>query len=90
MRAQAPDLTVAVQDYLKAVYQLGEAAEADGPITTSQVADALAVTTAVPDGSRNACLRNGRGESRRRISRLPSQEGDSELWRARSTSRSSE
>lgn len=36
----------AVQDYLKAVYQLGEAAEADGPITTSQVADALAVTTA--------------------------------------------
>ncbi len=36
----------AVQDYLKAVYQLGEAADADGPITTSQVADALAVTTA--------------------------------------------
>ena len=36
----------AVQDYLKAVYQLGEADDADGPITTSQVADALAVTTA--------------------------------------------
>lgn len=36
----------AVQDYLKAVYQLGEAPEAEGPITTSQVADALAVTTA--------------------------------------------
>jgi DtxR family Mn-dependent transcriptional regulator len=36
----------AVQDYLKAVYQLGEAAESEGPITTSQVADALAVTTA--------------------------------------------
>ena len=36
----------AVQDYLKAVYQLGEAAETEGPITTSQVADALAVTTA--------------------------------------------
>jgi DtxR family Mn-dependent transcriptional regulator len=36
----------AVQDYLKAVYQLGESADADGPITTSQVAEALAVTTA--------------------------------------------
>ena len=36
----------AVQDYLKAVYQLGEADDADGPITTSQVAEALAVTTA--------------------------------------------
>jgi DtxR family transcriptional regulator, Mn-dependent transcriptional regulator len=38
--------TPAVQDYLKAVYQLGEADDADGPITTSQVAEALAVTTA--------------------------------------------
>ena len=36
----------AVQDYLKAVYQLGESSEGRGPITTSQVADALAVTTA--------------------------------------------
>ena len=36
----------AVQDYLKAVYQLGEADDAEGPITTSQVAEALAVTTA--------------------------------------------
>jgi DtxR family Mn-dependent transcriptional regulator len=36
----------AVQDYLKAVYQLGEASETEAPITTSQVADALAVTTA--------------------------------------------
>jgi DtxR family transcriptional regulator, Mn-dependent transcriptional regulator len=36
----------AVQDYLKAVYQLGESAEVEGPITTSQVAEALAVTTA--------------------------------------------
>jgi DtxR family Mn-dependent transcriptional regulator len=36
----------AVQDYLKAVYQLGERSEAEGPITTSRVAEALAVTTA--------------------------------------------
>ncbi|MEZ0284613.1 MAG: metal-dependent transcriptional regulator, partial [Thermoleophilia bacterium] len=36
----------AVQDYLKAVYQLGESSDAGGPITTSQVAEALAVTTA--------------------------------------------
>lgn len=36
----------AVQDYLKAIYQLGESADPDAPITTSQVADALAVTTA--------------------------------------------
>jgi DtxR family Mn-dependent transcriptional regulator len=36
----------AVQDYLKAIYQLGESAEREGPITTSQVAEALAVTTA--------------------------------------------
>jgi DtxR family transcriptional regulator, Mn-dependent transcriptional regulator len=36
----------AVQDYLKAIYQLDEQAEAPGPVTTSQVADALAVTTA--------------------------------------------
>jgi DtxR family Mn-dependent transcriptional regulator len=36
----------AVQDYLKAVYQLGEAAEPGESITTSQVAEALAVTTA--------------------------------------------
>jgi DtxR family Mn-dependent transcriptional regulator len=38
--------TPAVQDYLKAIYRLGESAESEGPITTSQVADALAVTTA--------------------------------------------
>jgi DtxR family Mn-dependent transcriptional regulator len=38
--------TPAVQDYLKAIYQLGESPESEGPITTSQVADALAVTTA--------------------------------------------
>ena len=36
----------AVQDYLKAVYQLGESSDAGAPITTSQVAEALAVTTA--------------------------------------------
>jgi DtxR family transcriptional regulator, Mn-dependent transcriptional regulator len=36
----------AVQDYLKAIYTLGESAEDGGPVTTSQVADALAVTTA--------------------------------------------
>lgn len=36
----------AVQDYLKAVYQLGESPDHEGPITTSQVAEALAVTTA--------------------------------------------
>lgn len=36
----------AVQDYLKAIYQLDEMAEVEGPITTSQVAEALAVTTA--------------------------------------------
>lgn len=36
----------AVQDYLKAIYQLGESADVAGPVTTSQVAEALAVTTA--------------------------------------------
>ena len=36
----------AVQDYLKAIYRLGESADAEGPITTSQVAEALGVTTA--------------------------------------------
>lgn len=36
----------AVQDYLKAIYQLDEQAEEAGPVTTSQVAEALAVTTA--------------------------------------------
>ncbi|MGD9695834.1 MAG: metal-dependent transcriptional regulator [Thermoleophilia bacterium] len=36
----------AVQDYLKAIYQLGEYAPPEGPITTSQVAEALGVTTA--------------------------------------------
>ena len=36
----------AVQDYLKAIYQLDEVAEVEGPVTTSQVAEALAVTTA--------------------------------------------
>jgi DtxR family Mn-dependent transcriptional regulator len=36
----------AVQDYLKAIYQLDETAEVEGPVTTSQVAEALAVTTA--------------------------------------------
>ena len=36
----------AVQDYLKAVYQLAEAAEPGESVTTSQVAEALAVTTA--------------------------------------------
>jgi DtxR family transcriptional regulator, Mn-dependent transcriptional regulator len=36
----------AVQDYLKAIYQLDEQAEAGGPVTTSQVAEALAVTAA--------------------------------------------
>jgi DtxR family Mn-dependent transcriptional regulator len=36
----------AVQDYLKAIYQLVESGEATGPVTTSQVAEALAVTTA--------------------------------------------
>ncbi len=36
----------AVQDYLKAIYQLDEQAEEPGPVTTSQVAEALAVTTA--------------------------------------------
>lgn len=36
----------AVQDYLKAIYQLGEIAEAAGPVTTSQVSDALSVRTA--------------------------------------------
>jgi DtxR family Mn-dependent transcriptional regulator len=35
----------AVQDYLKAIYQLGETAPGE-PVTTSQVAEALAVTTA--------------------------------------------
>jgi DtxR family Mn-dependent transcriptional regulator len=36
----------AVQDYLKAIYTLGESAGDGGPVTTSQVAEALAVTTA--------------------------------------------
>ena len=36
----------AVQDYLKAIYRLGESADHEGPITTTQVAEALAVTTA--------------------------------------------
>lgn len=36
----------AVQDYLKAIYQLDEQAGGEGPVTTSQVAEALAVTTA--------------------------------------------
>lgn len=36
----------AVQDYLKAIYQLDEVAPVEGPVTTSQVAQALAVTTA--------------------------------------------
>lgn len=36
----------AVQDYLKAIYRLDEQAEESGPVTTSQVAEALAVTTA--------------------------------------------
>ena len=36
----------AVQDYLKAIYRLDESAETTGPVTTTQVAEALAVTTA--------------------------------------------
>lgn len=36
----------AVQDYLKAIYRLHEQAETAGPVTTSQVAEALSVTTA--------------------------------------------
>jgi DtxR family Mn-dependent transcriptional regulator len=36
----------AVQDYLKAIYQLAEAEQGTGPVTTSQVAEALSVTTA--------------------------------------------
>jgi len=36
----------AVQDYLKAIYRLDESAEAPGPVTTTQVAEALGVTTA--------------------------------------------
>ena len=36
----------AVQDYLKAIYHLGESADHEGPITTTQVAEALGVTTA--------------------------------------------
>ena len=36
----------AVQDYLKAIYRLDETAEAPGPVTTTQVAEALGVTTA--------------------------------------------
>jgi DtxR family Mn-dependent transcriptional regulator len=36
----------AVQDYLKAIYHLSEAGDDEGLITTSQVADALAVTAA--------------------------------------------
>lgn len=36
----------AVQDYLKAIFRLSEARDSAGPVTTSQVAEALAVTTA--------------------------------------------
>lgn len=36
----------AVQDYLKAIFQIAESAEHEGAITTSQVAEALSVTTA--------------------------------------------
>ena len=36
----------AVQDYLKAIWLLDEAAEAEGPVTTTRVAGALAVTAA--------------------------------------------
>ena len=36
----------AVQDYLKAIHRLGESADHEGPITTTQVAEALGVTTA--------------------------------------------
>jgi DtxR family Mn-dependent transcriptional regulator len=36
----------AVQDYLKAIWLLDEAAEAEGPVTTTRVAEALAVTAA--------------------------------------------
>lgn len=36
----------AVQDYLKAIYQLAESGQGTGPVTTSQVAEALSVTTA--------------------------------------------
>lgn len=36
----------AVQDYLKAIYQLAESEPGAGPVTTSQVAEALSVTTA--------------------------------------------
>lgn len=36
----------AVQDYLKAIFQIAESGEHEGAITTSQVADALSVTTA--------------------------------------------
>lgn len=36
----------AVQDYLKAIYQLDEEGDGAVPVTTSQVAEALAVTTA--------------------------------------------
>jgi DtxR family Mn-dependent transcriptional regulator len=36
----------AVQDYLKAIYRLADAQEVEGPVTTSQVAEALGVTTA--------------------------------------------
>ena len=36
----------AVQDYLKAIYRLADAMDAEGPVTTSQVAGALGVTTA--------------------------------------------
>ena len=36
----------AVQDYLKAIHRLGESADHEGPVTTTQVAEALGVTTA--------------------------------------------
>lgn len=36
----------AVQDYLKAIYQLDESAQVAGPVTTTRVAEALGVTTA--------------------------------------------
>ena len=36
----------AVQDYLKAIYLLDESADEAGPVTTTAVAEALAVTTA--------------------------------------------
>ncbi|HET6690191.1 MAG TPA: metal-dependent transcriptional regulator [Miltoncostaeaceae bacterium] len=44
MTAERP--SPAVQDYLKAIYLLDESAEPAGPVTTTRVAEALAVTTA--------------------------------------------